>query len=201
MALRDIDIRKAYRHELSQLFADSPSVIVDELSICLGDARIDIAVVNGKMHGFEIKSDLDTLERLPRQAELYNKVFDQVTLVCSEKWIDKAVPLLPDWWGIVVPIEDKSTPNKIIFQEARSANDNKQVDARSLVELLWKEEALDILSQRGLDRGVRSKPRWDIWDRMVERMDYNEIKLCVREYLKKRQGWREVDSLQKICVD
>ena len=41
------------------------SKIFEEFRVQHGMARIDFAVINSIMHGFEIKSDLDTLERLP----------------------------------------------------------------------------------------------------------------------------------------
>ncbi|WP_434132130.1 sce7726 family protein [Sporomusa sphaeroides] len=201
MLLRDIDIREALRDELSVQFTNSHSIIVDELRICWGDTRVDIAVVNCSLHGYEIKSDRDTLERLPRQAELYNKIFDTVTIVCSQRWVEKVKDKIPDWWGILIPRIDENDQSTINFERERQALHNPHVDLRSLVELTWKDEALAILAKHGLDRGVRSKPRWDIWDRMVDKMDPEELKYAVRECLKSRQGWRTPDSLRRLGVD
>lgn len=201
MALRDIDIREALRNELSVQFANTPSIIVDELRICWGDTRVDIAVVNCSLHGYEIKSDRDTLDRLPKQVSLYNKIFDTATLVCSERWLKKAPDKIPFWWGIMVSIPDPNAQCGVRLDEVRPKQVNHDVDLRSLIELTWKEEALSILAKRGLDRGVRSKARWDIWDRIVEMIDPDELKQDVRECLKSRQGWRSADSLRRLCAD
>jgi len=58
-------------------------------------------VVNGKLHGYEIKSDADTLKRLPAQAEVYSAVFDLVTIVVGEHHLDTVRAIVPEWWGIV----------------------------------------------------------------------------------------------------
>jgi hypothetical protein len=58
--------------------------IIEELGVVHGKSRIDIAVINGLMHGYEIKSDKDTLQRLPEQMNMYNSVFNKVTLVVGK---------------------------------------------------------------------------------------------------------------------
>ncbi len=198
MTLRDMDIRYALREELSKRFANSHTIIVDELRISWGDTRVDLAVVNCNLHGYEIKSDRDTLERLPRQVELYNKIFDTMTLVASIRWLHKIYKIIPEWWGVMVPYPDDTVETGVSFRLERSAQNNLGVELRSLVELTWKDEALSMLAERGLARGFRSKPRWDIWDHMVEVMDPQEIKDCVRECLKSRQEWRTPDSLRRL---
>ena len=68
--MRDIDVRTVLAAEVARRYkGDADTLIIHELGVCSGDARIDLAVVNGKLHGYEIKSDADTLKRLPAQAE------------------------------------------------------------------------------------------------------------------------------------
>ena len=43
-------------------------VLIDELGLCKGSARVDLAVVGNQLHGYEIKSDRDSLRRLRTQA-------------------------------------------------------------------------------------------------------------------------------------
>jgi hypothetical protein len=54
-------------------------IIIDELGLCRGTVRVDIAVVNGVLKGYEIKGDQDTLRRLASQAATYNRIFDTMT--------------------------------------------------------------------------------------------------------------------------
>jgi hypothetical protein len=60
---------------------EADTVLIDELGLCQGSARVDLAVVNGQFHGYEIKSERDSLRRLGAQADLYSRVFDRVTLI------------------------------------------------------------------------------------------------------------------------
>ena len=201
MLLCDYDIRSALKKKLANEFAGTNTIIVDELPMSWGDTRIDIAVVNCSLHGYEIKSDRDTLERLPRQIEFYNKIFDEVTLVCSPKLLAKAKGKIPDWWGIEIPRSNDTYLDGVEFETERNPQPNEHVDLRKLVELTWKEEAINILDSYGLARGYRSKPRWDLWDRMVQFIDPDELKEAIRNSLKARQEWRKPETLQRLYVD
>src|SRR5690554_5074540 len=106
MPLSDCDIRPVLKEQLINTYTGTNTVIVDELPICWGDSRIDIAVINRSLHGYEIKSDRDTLDRLPRQIELNNKIFDYITLICSCRLVANARKRIPEWWGIQIPVED-----------------------------------------------------------------------------------------------
>ena len=44
-----------------QLWDGKGKIDVEELGVCRGRVRVDVAVVNGTLHGYEIKSDRDSL--------------------------------------------------------------------------------------------------------------------------------------------
>lgn len=202
MLLNDADIRVALKQYLSLQFKNTNTIIIDELPISFGDSRIDIAVVNSSLHGYEIKSDRDNLDRLPKQVKYYSQVFDTVTLVCSQKLLDKAKKIIPYWWGICVPtIIHRSGEPTVTFKIKKHPRLNKSVDVRKVVELTWKSEALNILETHGLTHGFKSKPRWAIWDYMVNTIDETELKNDVRNALKERKGWRTPATLKKLYVD
>jgi len=186
--MRDIDIRSALHKEIILPIAAEPnSLVIDELGICQGDARIDIAVINGKLHGFEIKSERDSLARLPAQTELYNKVFNTVTLVISDSHIEKATKIVPEWWGLI----RVSGPRKnVILSEERDSQLNNEVDPYALIQLLWREEALKALENRGMDKGLRNKPRRHLWQALSDRLPLSSLTEIVRETLKTRKSWR-----------
>ena len=71
LSTTDHQIRTALRRHLLQQHIDNhDTLILDELGVRHGTARIDIVVINGVMHGYEIKSDRDTLNRLPEKIRL-----------------------------------------------------------------------------------------------------------------------------------
>src|ERR1700761_2097597 len=86
--MRDIDVRRALLTEMDRIHPDrSDTLVVEELGICQGVARVDLAVVNGTVHGYEIKSERDTLARLKAQADIYSKALEFVTIVAAPSHI------------------------------------------------------------------------------------------------------------------
>lgn len=181
-------IRVSLIEKLRGLHAgDSKVRTIPELGIKHGAARVDIAVVNGVLHGYEIKSDRDTLLRLPDQMDIYNSVFDQMTLVVGKSHLYEAIKLVPEWWGITLAKADNES---VIFQEMRAAGKNPLQERPDMAQLLWREEALEILEREGEAQGVRSKPRSFVYDRLVSVLDQERLSTNVRDTLCSRLDWR-----------
>ena len=185
----DAEIRRALRLRLSNEHAKQvDTAFIDEFSICRGQARIDLAVVNNIFHGYEIKSDRDNLRRLDSQVELYSKVLDRATLVVGNRHLTATLDIVPSWWGILL---FQSSPNSLRFKVVRRAKNNPRKDPRSLVELLWRDEAIALLEQKAVARGVRGKPRRVVWDRICQHFRVKEIADNVRSQLKIRRGLQD----------
>lgn len=58
--LKDNDMRAVLINELNRTNTCDYRVI-EELAVCDGDARVDVAVANDRLCGYEIKSDADTV--------------------------------------------------------------------------------------------------------------------------------------------
>ena len=182
--LGDPEIRQGLRALLRKRHSGKPqTVFIEELGISQGRARIDLAVVNGQLHGYEIKSDRDSLRRLPDQVEFYGRVVDKATLVVGDRHFAESSILVPEWWGI---LRVESRVRGIQFKSIRRGRRNPQVEARSLVELLWRADAIDFLEQRGAAQGIRSKPRRAVWDKICEQCETKEIAAAVRDQLRAR---------------
>lgn len=187
MAMREHEIRSALRERLIVEYAAEPdTLIVDELGIHAGVARIDMAVVNGELHGFEIKSRSDTLERLPKQAQAYGTVFDRVTIVVSDRHAPAAVAALPDWWGVLVCGASNAEP----LTCRRTPRRNASVDPFAVAQLLWRDEALAILERRGLAERLTGKPRRELWRALARDVPLAELQSAVRDALRARRTWR-----------
>lgn len=190
MFTNDKVIRSALKENLEKLYRkDRHAKVIEELGITHGAARVDIAVVNGVLHGYELKSDLDTLYRLPEQMRLYNSVFDQVTLVVGKNHLHEAIKIIPDWWGIVIAkIVDSS--GVVSFCDIRESTENPDRISVEIAKLLWRVEALNILEKRGHAKGIRSKPRKEIYERLAMVLDQEDLRAEVREHLLTRVKWR-----------
>jgi hypothetical protein len=188
--MNDKDIRLELKKRLvKQHKKTKDTLILDELAIKHGEARIDIVVVNNQIHGYEIKSDSDSLKRLPDQIEAYNSVFNRVTLIVGYKHAYEALRMVPTWWGVKLAEMEESTGN-IVFTEARPSCNNPKVDINEVLSLLWRNEALSILEELGIEKGVRSKTRTEIYRRLVESGNHEYLYFMIRQLLKYRKNWR-----------
>lgn len=187
--MNDQQLRCAVKQKILSHYADDPDTrIFDELGIRHGAARIDIAVVNGIIHGFELKSERDTLKRLPRQVQMYNSVLDRVTLVVASRHANEASRLVPEWWGIKIA---EMTPDGFLdVSDSRAAYDNPSLNILSVSKLLWRKEALTLLDEFGEAVRLRYKPRAIVYARLAEVADLDTVRERVRRQLKGRQTWR-----------
>ena len=186
--MRDTDVRRVLREQLvAEHRAEPDTLLLDELGLC-GQVRVDLAVVNGFLAGYEIKSPVDTLRRLPGQAEVYSRVLDFAHLVVAGRHYEHALVMIPQWWGVHLA---HASAGEVWLETVRAARRNEMVDRMSLARLLWRDEALAVLAARGADRGVRTKARWHVWTRLSEVLTTEEMRDVVRSHLKARQGWRD----------
>lgn len=178
-----------YQYELSRLYADDPTTrVVEEFCIVGGKVRVDVSAINGQLHGYEIKSAVDKLDRLPRQQQYYNKIFDRITLVADEKHVVQAVKIVPPFWGLIAA---RSTSDGVVLNEIWPARQNFEVDPHSIVQLLWRDEAMSVLKVNGIARGMYKKSRKYLWKVITSRLDLPVIQSSVRNCLKYRVDWRE----------
>lgn len=189
VSTNDLIIRSALKEDLKNRHAQDEEVrIIEELGVRHGTARIDIAVVNGIMHGYEIKSDKDTLQRLPEQMDVFNSVFDKVTLVVGKSHLYDAINMVPDWWGIM--IAKININGSVVFNLIREGENNKEQDGVSVARLLWRKEALRILEEMGEAGGLYSKPRDLIYKKLSMVFDRKNLGEKVREAIFLRKDWR-----------
>jgi len=184
--MRDIDIRVALRKEVIAEFS-CDSLIVDEFVVPGGNARIDMAVVNGALHGFEIKSDADTLRRLKGQSEAYGLIFDHVTLVLGGRH-ERAIAHVPDWWGIYEVCKHDA---EVQIERMRESSQNPTLDPALVLRLLWRAEVEAMLRQSGAEECLSPKLKAYEVDRLaLDLVPLSDIKAYVRETLKHRPTWR-----------
>lgn len=186
--MRDADVRQVLRERLELTQVANGGMLVEELGLCNGTVRADLAIVNGILKGYEIKSDQDNLNRLKAQANIYNQVFDTVTLVVGERHLAMAQTVIPEWWGIEVAVLNEASGVNLV--PVRTEQLNHSVDPCKLVQLLWRDEVALILQQMFTSRSFKSKPRSFLWEHLVNSMSLCDLKDTVRKSLKTRTNWR-----------
>jgi hypothetical protein len=105
--------------------------------------RIDVLRIGRLLEGFEIKSDFDTLSRLPGQVDTYGKVMDEVTLVTGAELEGDAVHIVPKWWGVVRAVG--RADGSVYLKTIRPPRRNPGQSANALAGMLWRTEAADAL--------------------------------------------------------
>lgn len=180
-SMTELAVRTALRdHLLSSGAAGSEAV--DEFWVPRSNERADIALINSHLAGFEIKTERDTLSRLPRQAEAYGRIFDRCTAVVASRHTGVATEMLPPWWGIV----EVSVNGHVGFTQQRTARANPGIDREILVRLLWREEvaaALGTLRIETLPRASRSA----MWAALLDATDLANLGDIVRRALLARR--------------
>ena len=189
MIVTDKTIRKAITSRLSRFRPQhDPIRLVEELELQQGAARIDMAFFGKDLLGVEIKSPRDSLVRLPEQARIYNRVFDRVVIVAAQSFVSKVIEMVPEWWGIIAIHHNE---RRLYFRALRAPERNPKVEVEAVVELLWKEELLRLLSNIGSGPIDARRPRTQLRLQVLETTDYEKIKVQSLEAFKARQNWRE----------
>lgn len=188
--MRDRDVRAAVLSKVLKEHArDQSTLVVEELGIEHGDYRVDIAVVNGFLHGYELKSESDNLLRLPGQSAAYSRTFDRVTLVVHESHYHEAIELVPAWWGIKVA--SHGARGAVNIATERAVGSNPCVCLFSMAHLLWRTEAVEILQALGVEKKALRQNRAFLYQSMVDLMEPVQLRQVIRERLKSRVTWRE----------
>ena len=151
----DVPSRSSDRHLRQAVVAmlavhprDRSRRLIQEFWIPLSHERADLVEVNGVLTGYEIKSGLDTLRRLPRQAVAFSGVLDKVSLVCDPRHLSSAEQIVPGWWGL---LSARGTVEALSIELEREAAINPMPDPERQLRLLWKAELADVLCSRGLN--------------------------------------------------
>lgn len=79
-----------------------PFEIMQELHVHRSRAIADVVTLKKESHCYEIKGDGDKVKRILEQGQFYEKSFRRITVVTTDKHLDKAVEIAPSFWGVMV---------------------------------------------------------------------------------------------------
>jgi hypothetical protein len=145
-------------------------------------------VVNGHFIGYEIKSNNDSLRRLEGQIKSYNSVFDKAFIIVGDRYADSIANHVPEWWGVIVSV--RGPRGAVHFDLSRKAQTNKNIDPISIAQLLWRNEAEEILREKKVPSKILRRPRAVLYECLANTLSICELRKLVRKYFKKRRNWR-----------
>lgn len=113
--------------------------------IPISKSKADFILINGKAVVYEIKTELDTFERLHSQLRDYFKAFNHVCVVTSESHYDRAISMLKDTPVGIYVLTSHNTISQKLRKEPKE--DNSQLDHTAIFKVLHKHEYENILLQ------------------------------------------------------
>ncbi len=189
-ATTDSDIRAAlHAKRLRRVKSRPDTLVIDELGLAHARCRIDVAVINGCIHGYEIKSAKDSLERFGKQIDIYRQTLQKLTIVAASKHVTGVLIRAPEWCGIIEAMQGQR--GGIGFDVVRNAYANPDIDPVMMAHLLWRDEVIDLLSQAGYAPKDLRRPRRQLYEMLCEAMTLREITVSIRAFMVQRQAWRD----------
>ena len=108
----------------------------------VGRSKADLVIVNGTSTAYEIKSDRDSLVRLPNQVDEYRKHFSRVVVVASEHHVKQIERMVPSDVGIL------TLTRKLTLRTVREAIAKPElIDPVSLISSIRLSEAESVIRQ------------------------------------------------------
>lgn len=181
-------IRDEIRAKLPRLLGKKNGVrVVNELEICSGKSRADMAIISDRFIGIEIKGPKDRLDRLPGQIEHYSKCFDEVILVVDESLAADASDIIPEWWGIV-QLSNRDGRNG--FKLMRRPTQNQFVDVEKVLALLWRSEIEMLFSLEIGSPPPSHASKRRLREILLDNQPHLALKHAGIDILRKRDDWR-----------
>ncbi len=167
----------------------SRALLIEEMEICSGRARVDLAIIGDRFIGIELKGPKDSVTRLPGQVKAYSQCFDRVVLVVHESLAKKAKPLIPDWWGLVI---SRQKDGQLGFEFERRPKLNPELNSDALLSLLWREELdsllVDLIGSTPKPRATKKTIRTKLLSQVAPKI----LRRASIDKLQERIDWRSV---------
>lgn len=111
----------------------------------VGSCKADLAILNGTSTVYEIKSERDSLGRLERQVNNYQKFFARVYVIAGENHIDAILSSVPNCIGVM-----QLSKRQQITTIRVAANEPDRICPVTVFDSIRISEAIEILRQLGL---------------------------------------------------
>lgn len=189
--ISEAELRQLVLKSLAVRSVPDQDLIVEELAIERGAARVDIAVLGSVLQAFELKSDADSFARLHNQIHAYNRVFDRITIATGPAYAGAALEVMPTWWGVMRA--DRQDDGTLTLTAIREAADNPHQDSLSLAMFFWREEAINVLRADAAVTAPKRSTRSELHAALAGHLSLSQLRERVLETLKSR-GLPKADS-------
>ncbi|GEM_PF-379663 len=160
-----------------------PTTYLSEYPV--GKSVADVIMVNHISRVFEIKTELDTPERLDDQLADYRKLFEELYVVTYETLREKYLKILPDDVGLYV------ATNRSALKLIKKARHNAALETDAMISFLRMSEMENIIQQTYSTLPVYKPIRkYRAYRLLLNLLPFNEFQTL----------WKEQVS-QRVCLD
>lgn len=163
------------------------TIALTELPV--GKSKADFIMINGKGIVYEIKTELDNLERLETQIYDYYKAFKQVVIVTYNENIDKVISIVPKYVGIM-----ELTKRHALKTIREPQNNSNYLDYYTIFKILRKHEFENILinNKLGLPDVIQFKYYNECFN-LIKTMEIEKLQKEMLSQLKMRMRIETVE--------
>jgi hypothetical protein len=199
MGAHEDEIKAAVARELQRGCPEA--ITLYEVGLSQGRVRADIVSLSPIcFRAIEVKSEADSLRRLPEQVRVYSQVADACTLVVAERHHAKlreaftgGACAIPPWWDIWTYAAGS-------VDLAWAGRPNPAPDALGAARLLWRDEAMDALRGLGRAKGLSRKGIHWLHQALVDTLPQDELRSLVRRQLLARKDWTRLPAKKEAAV-
>lgn len=185
---RHSDLRIRLLEHIAQTYLGVEYFAALEARYAANDRRADVLVVSDHSHAYEIKSDVDRLDRLPEQLKDYRRTFDFLTVVVTQTHITKVKKMLGKNDGLIV-ISDQGVC------EVRAPKRNKKIAKKNMVSMCSK----PVLA-KALNVACGTLPLEEIRTRAERKLRLAELRQATFQELKRRFKDKYDAFLEEACI-
>lgn len=167
------------------------SALISEMNV--RNSKADIVIFNGTSTVYEIKTELDSLNRIDSQLKDYLKCFDKIYIVTTLEKIEKLKNRIPEKIGLI------EYTKKNTLKEHKKAESNKEfIDKEVLFSLFRKNEMLNIIKKVGSEiPDVHPRYLREECKKIFMKLDNKEAHDIAVEEIKKRKIKKEQKEIVK----
>lgn len=181
LAIRYDPGEKTVKYHLTKAHLSRP----DEVSLfefVVDSNRLDFGRVNGQSYAYEIKTELDSLDRLSSQVESYSQAFEHVWVVVHPTHLGRVAAMIPSYCGIQTY---RLGPGDCEFRTEREAGDSPNLNAEVQVRNLSSRDLAYVLRSIG-----RRVPRYrdERADLVLQELAEDEVNELFKQAVKAKYG-------------
>lgn len=161
------------------------AVLISEMAVGDWTRRADIVLANGKLVGFEIKSEADSLSRLQGQLSAFSSIFELFYVVAAARFTDRAEQMIPDGIGLWIA----EGGQHVTLCERKRARFHK-LDVDAALSLMTANDIRRLLAANGIN-GLRDASRRRL-EELARPLPIKDLTSAARESVKVRYRGRHM---------